>query len=65
MELEKESPTCLTVLNKVYTLKGRFVGEIQTSNYQIKGKRHMIRSPLSYIGVAYKKGEIWKMNCIM
>jgi len=37
------------MLNIIYTLIGRFVGEVQTSNYKIKGKRHMIISPLSYM----------------
>jgi hypothetical protein len=62
MELENESYTCLTMLNKVYTLKkdlatlnivytlkGRFVGEVQTFNYKIKGKRLMIISPFYYV----------------
>ncbi len=62
MELENESSACLTMLNKVYTLKkdlamfnivytlkGRFVGEVQTFKYKIKRKRHMIISPFNYM----------------
>jgi hypothetical protein len=53
------------MLNIVYSLKGRFVGEVQTSIYKIKGKRHMIISPLNYMyccdwGGILKRGKFGK-----